>query len=67
MLDRLFIILALLTFLFLIVVGAPLDSAVFKSSTVFLALLFGSRIATYLIGVIKDSKHQEKGKSHSHG
>ncbi|SMO59107.1 hypothetical protein SAMN06265218_10695 [Fodinibius sediminis] len=49
----------------LIIMGSSIDSALFKSGTVFICLIAGTRTCVYLFDIIGENPQREQ-ESHSH-
>lgn len=60
MLVRIFTIIALTIFGILLFLGSTLEPAMFKSATVFVVLVVGTRIFLYLLDIIKESSSSEQ-------
>lgn len=65
MLVRLFTIISLLVFVSLLIMGSAIETAMLKGATVFIVLVVGTRICTYLLDIIKTNA-QEEQESPSH-
>ncbi|MDZ7772897.1 MAG: hypothetical protein U5K31_09180 [Balneolaceae bacterium] len=69
MMLRIVTIVALLVFLFLLMSGSSVEPAMVRSVTVFIALVVGTRVCSYLLNVIKQTStstnNQESSPSHN--
>jgi uncharacterized membrane protein YwaF len=66
MVVRIFTIVALLVFLALIFMGSAIEPAMFKSATVFVVLVVGTKISVYLLDIIKEgSQNEQESPSHN--
>lgn len=65
MLVRIFTIIALLIFVALILMGSAIEAAMLKSATVFIALVIGTKVCIFLLGIIKENSQSEQ-ESPSH-
>lgn len=60
MLVRLYTIVSLLIFIALIYMGSAVEAAMFKSATVFIVLIIGTKISVYLLDIIKEQSPKEQ-------
>lgn len=65
MLLRITTVLALLVFLILMMSGSSVEPAMVKSVTVFIALVVGIRVSSYLLSVIKETSTSTKNQESS--
>lgn len=66
MLVRIFTIIALLIFVALILMGSAIEAAMLKSAAVFIALVIGTKVCIFLLGIIKEnSQGEQESPSHN--
>jgi len=66
MFTRIYTIIALLNFIMLISFNSTVELAIIKSGILFIALLLVTKLAKYLLHIIKETQSSEKESSTSH-
>lgn len=66
MFTRIYTIIALLNFIVLISFNSTVELAIIKSGILFIALLLVTKLAKYLLHIIKETQSSEKESSTTH-